>query len=578
MKTSNIKAILLLQGITMLGITSCQEEFLDSAPYAQVTDGSFYQNSEQCLGAVMQTYNRTVHSGPIYLFIRQSLAEYAGDDLLRTQVDDFTPWHNFSADNVQFLWGWKYCYQGIYLCNYNIEKIQEATIPQEDKDRFVAECKALRGFMYYLMANRWGSLPLNVELLSVDEYFQLPFSSAEEVYAQVVKDFEEAIPNLPLSWDADNKGRFSQAAARHMLAKTYMMMAGYPMNKTENWQKAVDVLAEMVPQDKRGAYNLSLLPDYAQVFDKNYDQSEESVLEINWMYLPEGANINHEVGGPGSFFPFFSAQPSIYDGAGRECFTKDFIDDMERDVNGNIMDRRYTYTVLEPGDVWYITKEGDTTLHNSLGRLLIENVKVDPATNTLSYDEKGENDNQYAGWNWVGENQEFYPNYKYMRNSFERTGWQAGAGLFGNDLNLKYLRFSDAILCYAEALNEVGRTAEAVPFINEIRERANNTTSIDSKRVYQKTIVSGTLPLIEAGIGQAELREKIRHEWRMEIAGEGWRYESIRRWGIAEERLHTMAAKSPLKGNGSNDASKYQKGQMDYFPVTSAEYVYTPDE
>lgn len=575
----NIKSKIIGLGLALsLGLsTGCQEEFLDNAPFGQTTDAAFYQNTEQCMGAIMQTYNRTVHSGPIYLFVRECLAEYAGDDVLRTNVDDFTPWHNFSPDNVQFLWGWKYCYQGIYLCNYNIQKINEAPIPQADKDGFIAEAKALRGFMYYLMANRWGSVPLNIEPLAVEEYFKLPFSPAEDVYAQVEKDFKEAIPFLPKTWDGANKGRFSQVAAKHMLAKTYMMMAGYPLNKTENWQKAVDVLAEFVPADKRAEYGLQLQSDFADVFAPNNTQNTESILEINWMYLKEGSGINHEVGGPGSFFPFFVGQPSIYDGNSKDCFTADFVDDIERDGNGDIIDRRYTYTVLEPGDIWYVTRENeqnkDTIMHSSLGKLVIKNVDIDVNTNAVTYDVVSQGE-QYKGWNWVGPNDEFYPNYKYMRNSTERYGWQQGAGVFGDDLNLKYLRFSDAILCYAEALNEVGRASDAVPYVNEIRQRANSTSVMDERRIYQKTVVSGTLPMIDGGTSQTALRDMIRHEWRMEIAGEGWRYESIRRWGIAEERLHAMAAKSPKKGNGNNDASKYEKGRMDYFPVTAQEFVF----
>ncbi len=77
----------------------------------------------------MQVYNRTVHLEPIYLFIRRGLNEYAGDDLLRTPTDDVTVWYNFSPDNVQFLWGWKYCFQGIYLCNYTLNKLETAPIP-----------------------------------------------------------------------------------------------------------------------------------------------------------------------------------------------------------------------------------------------------------------------------------------------------------------------------------------------------------------------------------------------------------------------------------------------------------------
>jgi hypothetical protein len=556
----------------LLVATSCKKDFLESAPYALEDAKNFYKTTEQCKGAVMQAYNRTVHLGPIYLFIRHGLNEYAGDDLLRTQRDDFTVWHNFSADNVQFLWGWKYCFQGIYLCNYTLEKLKDAPIPQTDKDVLTAECKSIRAFMYYNVATRWGSTPIITSVLSADDYYKVPFSSATEVYAQVIKDFQEAIPALPKSWDNENKGRFSQAAAKHMLAKTYMQLAGYPINKPENWQKAVDILAEFVPNDKRGDYNLDLLPNYGHVYEKNHEQSVESVFEVNEMYLPEGAGISLEVGAPGNFLQAFS-HPDEYEGfGGRDCLTADFLDEFEKDGEGKVIDKRYTYSVLEPGDVFYVTMAGDTCLHNSIGRLTIKNVKVNQATNALSYQIKDDSNKPYAGWSWVGKNNESYQNYKYLRNAKERTGLLNNAGLFGEDLNIKYLRFGDAILCYAEALNEVGRSAEATAYVNELRRRANNSVSIDPRRIYQKTIVTGNVPMVDAGLGKDALRDAIRHEWRVELGGEDWRYENIRRWGIAEARLHAMAAKSPKKGPSDNDASKYQKGSWDYFPIPSSEF------
>lgn len=559
--------------VLLISITACKEEFLESYPYAEEIDANFYQTVEQCKGAVMQAYNRTVHLGPIYLFIRHALNEYAGDDLLRTDRDDFTAWHNFSPDNVQFLWGWKYCFQGIYLCNFSLEKINNSPIPQEDKDVLMAELKALRGFMYYNVATRWGKSPITTEVLPIEGYYEVPFSSAEEVYAQVIKDFQEAIPALPKSWNAENKGRLSQAAVKHLLAKTYMQLAGYPINKTENWQKAVDVLAEFVPNEKRGEYQLELLPNYGDVYAKDHAQSSEIIFETNFMYLPEGAHISLEVGAPGNFFQVF-ANPDVYEGAGgRDCFTEDFIDEFERNNEGEIIDKRYTYTVLEPGDVFYVTMTGDTCLHNSEGRTFITNVEIDESTNTLSYDIKSATP-LYTDWAWVGKDNGYYPNYKYLRNSFERTGLQNGAGVTGEDLNIKYLRLADAILCFAEALNEVGRTPEAIFLINELRERANSSPSIDQKRIYQKTIVKGELPLLDAGLDQEQARDAIRHEWRVEMGGEDWRYENIRRWGIAEQRLHAMEAKSPLKGNAENDADKYQKGTWDYFPVPASEYVF----
>ena len=560
-------------GIIMLTAAgSCKKSFLDSAPYGVVADQNFYQTTDQCKGAVMQAYNRTVHLGPIYLFIRHGLNEYAGDDLLRNYTDDFTVWNNFSPDNVQFLWGWKYCFQGIYLCNYTLNKLASAPIPQADKDGLSAECKAIRGLMYYMVATRWGTTPVITDVLPIEEYYTQKFQSADTVYAQVIKDFTEAIPYLPKSWDAANKGRLSQAAVKFMLAKTYMQLAGYPINKTENWQKAADVWADFVPKDKRVDYDLDLLPNYGNVYNKAYDQSIESVFEVNEMYYPAGSGISLEVGAPGNFFQAFE-QPDMYEGfGGRDCFTADLYDEFEKDASGNFIDKRYTYTMLAPGDVFYVTSGGDTMLHNSASRMVIQNVKVNPATNTLSYTVKS-SDNAFAGTIWPGKNQDWYPNYKYLRNASERTGLLNNAGLFGEDLNVKWMRFSDAIISYAECLNEVGKTADAAAYINEVRTRANNSQSIDPRRIYQKTIVTGNLPMVNAGLSQTDMRTAIQHESRVELAGEDWRYENLRRWGIAADRLHQMAAKSPTIVSGIvNPASKYVKGAWDYFPVPTNEF------
>ena len=558
--------------IMLLAASSCKKNFLDSAPYGVVADQNFYQTTDQCKGAVLQAYNRTVHLGPIYLFIRHGLNEYAGDDLLRNYTDDFTVWNNFSPDNVQFLWGWKYCFQGIYLCNYTLDKLAAAPIPQADKDGLSAECKAIRGLMYYMVATRWGTTPVITDVLPIEQYYTQQFKTADTVYAQVIRDFTEAIPYLPKSWDAANKGRLSQAAVKFMLAKTYMQLAGYPINKTENWQKAADVWADFVPKDKRDDYDLDLLPNYGDVYNKAYDQSVESVFEVNEMYYPAGAGISLEVGAPGNFFQAFE-QPDMYEGfGGRDCFTADLYDEFEKDASGNFIDKRYTYTMLAPGDVFYVTSGGDTMLHNSTSRMVIQNLKVDHVTNTLSYSLKS-SDNAFAGTIWPGKNQDWYPNYKYLRNASERTGLLNNAGLFGEDLNVKWMRFSDAIISYAECLNEVGKTADAAVYINEVRTRANNSQSIDKRRIYQKTIVTGNLPMINVGLSQTDMRTAIQHESRVELAGEDWRYENLRRWGIAADRLHQMAAKSPTIVSGiANPASKYVKGAWDYFPVPTNEF------
>lgn len=71
-------------------------------------------------------------------------------------------------------------------------------------------------------------------------------------------------------------------------------------------------------------------------------------------------------------------------------------------------------------------------------------------------------------------------------------------------LNFPVLRYADVLLMKAEALNELGRTAEAVTPLNEVRSRAG----------------LGNV----AGLSKDAFREKVLHERRMELAFEGQRW------------------------------------------------------
>lgn len=83
--------------------------------------------------------------------------------------------------------------------------------------------------------------------------------------------------------------------------------------------------------------------------------------------------------------------------------------------------------------------------------------------------------------------------------------------------NFIILRYADVLLMYAEALNELnGPVAEVYNAVNQVRKRAGQ-------------------PDLKSGLTKEMMREKIRHERRVEFAGEGLRYFDIVRWQIADE-------------------------------------------
>ncbi len=81
--------------------------------------------------------------------------------------------------------------------------------------------------------------------------------------------------------------------------------------------------------------------------------------------------------------------------------------------------------------------------------------------------------------------------------------------------NWKVTRYADVLLMYAEALNENNKTAEALVYLNQIRERAGVATY--------------------SGLSQSEVRERIYTERRLELSFEGHRWFDLVRTGRAFE-------------------------------------------
>jgi len=91
-----------------------------------------------------------------------------------------------------------------------------------------------------------------------------------------------------------------------------------------------------------------------------------------------------------------------------------------------------------------------------------------------------------------------------------------------DDQDYVWLRYADIKLMYAEAQNEIsGPDASIYQQVNEVRARPGVN-----------------MPPLEAGLTQASMRDRIRHERRVEFALEGQRYFDLRRWGIATQKLN----------------------------------------
>jgi starch-binding outer membrane protein, SusD/RagB family len=94
------------------------------------------------------------------------------------------------------------------------------------------------------------------------------------------------------------------------------------------------------------------------------------------------------------------------------------------------------------------------------------------------------------------------------------AGWASGDDYY-------LIRLADIILLKAEALNELGNTAEAAENLNQIRARVN-------------------LPAVDAGISKAEMKNKILKERRLELAFEAQRWDDLVRAGVATDVMKAL--------------------------------------
>ena len=152
----------------------------------------------------------------------------------RMQNYDYNPTHQYLFNN------WRDGYRVIYNVNVFLEKIQDIEMDEVIKNQYMAEAKFMRGLIYFNLTRFFGAVPLSLDTTLDYEASLLPngernmeskLAHIELVYNQILEDMQFAEQNLPASHDAENISRATSGAAKGLLAKIYLTMAGWPLNK-----------------------------------------------------------------------------------------------------------------------------------------------------------------------------------------------------------------------------------------------------------------------------------------------------------------------------------------------------------
>lgn len=433
-----------LAAFALLGATMAAPACTDltETPYAEITEANFNPTAGD-LAALM---------APAYTPLRQiwmswyGMVDFQGEtaDILITPVrpngwydgGTYIRLHEHRWDVSQGQPGslWSRSYSGINAANRVIYQIESEIIPVEEpaKTRTIAELKALRAYYYSLLLDNFGNVPLATDFTATEPPEQ---ATRTQVFDFVVKELEDALPNLSKETGTPMYGRMNYWAAVGILARVYLNAEVY--TGTAHWQKVIDYADEIIDS---GFFELET--SYRRPFARDNHTSKELVWAVPYdrIHATE-SNFHMKTLKPALQYALgLAAQPW-----GGSASNPQFIDTYDPD------DTRLR-------DTWLIGPHFD-----SEGRGY-DFVKHVPAITGSEFH------HGYPVWKY-----EIYP------------------GMTGaSDVDYPIMRYAEVLMMKAEALLRMGKADDAAVLVTEVRERAFASTNPAKATVTGAELLQGS--------------------------------------------------------------------------------------
>ncbi|WP_256011424.1 RagB/SusD family nutrient uptake outer membrane protein [Desertivirga xinjiangensis] len=449
---------------------------------------------------------------------------------------------------------WSNSYTIIRRSNVFLKNIGIVPIPEAKRKTQVAEARFLRAFAYFELLKRYGGIPLVGDtVFNLEDNLDLPRNTFEECVNYIVSECDAITTELPRgsTIPATDFGHIPSEAAMALKLRVLLyaasplyngggvesnpeirVLTGYPTASEARWVKVIEAAEPLIAI---GYYKLptgSGTSVYSSVFTTKINT--DIILSKQ---SPNSTTIENANAPVGYVAPATSN--------GRTSPTQNFLDAFPN-LNGT----PYTGSTLT--SVQYDNR--------------------DPRLKAIIF---------YNGVQWLGRGVQTFeggldkPNVPFKtqtRTSYylrKFMGDFTSSSTYSNQShNFPYFRFAEVLLSYAEALNELGRTEDAVKEIAKIRSRAGITAGPNSR--YG----------IKTNIDQLEMADLIKNERRIELAFEEHRFWDVRRWKIASTVLNGTARGLSITPNGSSFEFEHQdvatltfKDKYYHMPVPYSEVI-----
>lgn len=206
---------------------------------------------------------------------------------------------SISGNDLDFSEPWIFFYKVITSANKIIEGTPIPTTKPEEMQKVLGEAYFMRGLSYFYLVRLFGDLPLMLTKEDIKE--GVPRTSVAEIYDKaIIPSLTKAAEWLPAKSRSGFSSTPSQWAAKACLADAYMTMAGWPLNKgQEYYAKAAEVAKDVILNSK-----LSLTNNYTDLWKElKKEEANEHMFALHHSAKQKTASNYGKSYYPADYFP-----------------------------------------------------------------------------------------------------------------------------------------------------------------------------------------------------------------------------------------------------------------------------------
>ncbi|ALL06661.1 carbohydrate-binding protein SusD [Pedobacter sp. PACM 27299] len=493
MKTKILSAAMIAFAIGTLSVLPSCKKALEFESPSTSSPTTVFESTVYTNNALIGVYNRLVgdngYGNRLATILNLSADDFKTSGSYSSSDRRGVSMYGASPDNTELANPFAQLYSGVERANICIKYIplsniylNGSTSQKEEMGRYYGEALALRALFYHELIRNWGDVPGTFVPASDAATLNFSNSNRDETYDQLLKDLELAATLVPWRSLTSNDGsfRFTKGAVKGLRARIALARGGYSLRtESRRMERRADYLtyykiaatecAEVIAA--AGVHNLN--PNYEDVFKTLHGQRLDDAHELMLEVAAYGANASTD-----SKLGYYnglrySAKSSFGQGGGGMNAIATYFYEFDPS-----MDCRRDVTI----GVFEINDNSKKTLNTA---------------NTLT---DGKFRKAWTAFNNSSTSQNFAVNWPI-------------------------LRFSDVLLMFAEADNEVNGAPSAAAQMALERVR---------KRAYKgfEALIPAT-PLDKQGFFEAIVKERL-----LEFGGEGIRKYDLIRWNLMETKFN----------------------------------------